>query len=95
MLEPETDLNEGSMNLVSKILLAAIAAWLIGKATKIKLRGTQAEIGAITNAMMASRRFQEELRLPGATIDTVMRKLHLKNATASEFEKILGIRFPL
>jgi len=94
MSEP-ISLNELKLNLVGKIFFAAVAAWLVGRATNLKIRGTQEEISAVTNAMMASRRFQEELSYPGATVESVMQKLGLKHASAREFERILGIQFPL
>ena len=83
------------MNLVGKMMFSAIGAWLVGKATNMMLRGTQAEIDAVANAMMASKRFQEELNRDGATVESVMQKLNLKHATAKEFERILGVPFPL
>ena len=88
-------LNELHLNLLGKIFFAACAAWLVGKATNVKVRGTRAEIDAVTNAMMSSRRFQDELRRPGATVESVMQKLGLKHASAREFERILGVPWPL
>lgn len=95
MSEKEHPLNELKLNLLGKIFFASCAAWLVGKATNMKLRGTQEEVNAVTNAMMASRRFQEELSRPGATVESVMAKLGLKHASAREFERILGVPWPL
>lgn len=88
-------LNELKLNLLGKLFFTACAAWLVGKATNLKVRGTEQEIRAITDAMMASRRFQDELRRPGATVDSVMEKLNLKHASAREFERTLGIPWPI
>lgn len=88
-------LNELKLNLLGKIFIASVAAWLVGKATNLKIRGTPQEVQVIANAMMASRRFQDELNRPGATVDSVMTKLGLKHASTREFERILGIPFPL
>jgi len=88
-------INELHVNLLGKIFFTACAAWLVGKATNIKLRGTQEEIRAVSEAMMSSRRFQEELENPGATMDSVMNKLGLKHASAREFERILNVPWPL
>lgn len=82
-------------NLLGKIFYSTIGAWLVGKATNTILRGTQSEIQAISNAMLASKRFQQELKKPGASVESVMNKLNLKHASAKEFERILGIPFPL
>lgn len=88
-------LNELGLNLLGRLFFASCAAWLVGKATNVKLRGTPEEINAVANAMMASRRFQDELRRPGATVESVVQKLGLKHASAREFEQILGVPFPL
>ncbi len=88
-------LNELKLNLLGKIFFTACAAWLVGKVVNLKVRGTEAEVNAVGNAMMASRRFQEELRAPGATVESVMQKLNLKHASARDFERILGVPWPL
>ena len=88
-------INELRLNLLGKVFFAAVGAWLVGRATNIKIRGTQEEIQAVTSAMMASRRFQEELERPGATVESVMQQLGLKHASAREFERILGVSWPL
>ena len=88
-------LNELKLNLLGKIFFTACAAWLVGKATNVKVRGTEQEIRALSNAMMASKRFQDELRQPGATVESVMAKLGLKHANAREFERVLNVPWPL
>jgi hypothetical protein len=88
-------INELKLNLLGKVFFVALAGWLVGKATNMKLRGSQEEIEAVSNAMMSSRRFQDELARPGASIDSVMDNLGLKHASAQEFERILGIPWPL
>lgn len=95
MADTKQPLNELQLNLLGKIFFTAVGAWLVGKATNMKVRGTEAEVQAVTNAMMASRRFQDELRRPGATVESVMQKLGLKHASAREFERILGVPWPL
>lgn len=88
-------INELRLNLLGKIFFAAVGAWLVGKATNLKIRGTEEEIKAVSDAMMASRRFQDELERPGATVESVMQLLGLKHASAREFERILGVPWPL
>ena len=88
-------INELKLNLLGKIFFASVGAWLVGKAVNMKIRGTPDEIQAVSNAMMASRRFQEELNRDGATVESVMQKLGLKHATAREFERVLGVPWPL
>lgn len=88
-------INELHVNLLGKVLFATCAAWIIGKKVNTKIRGTEAEIKAVTDAMISSKRFQDELKRQGATVATVMDKLGLKHASAKEFERILGIPWPL
>lgn len=88
-------INELGLNLLGKIFFASCAAWLVGKSTNLKIRGTKEEVDAVARAMLASKRFQDELNKPGATVDSVMQKLGLKHASAREFERILGVPFPL
>lgn len=87
--------NELRLNLLGKIFFAAVGAWLVGRATNLKIRGTPDEVEAVTHAMMASRRFQDELSRPGATVEDVMQCLGLRHASAREFERILGVPWPL
>lgn len=93
--EPENLIEGGYLNLTGKILIASLGAWLVGKMVNTKVRGRQDEIQAVANALMASRRFQDELHHPGATVASVMEKLRIKQMSAAEFERVLGVRWPL
>lgn len=93
--DPKQLLEGGYLNLTGKILFASMGAWLVGKLVNMKLRGTQSEINSVANALMASRRFQDELNRPGASVESVMEKLRIKNMTASEFERAMGVPWPL
>lgn len=89
-------LNEGGyLNLTGKIFLASLGAWLVGKVINTKLRGNRDEIQAVSNALMASKKFQDELKRPGASVESVIEKLRIKQMSASEFERVLGVRWPL
>jgi hypothetical protein len=93
--EPEKLNEEGYLNLTGKIFLASLGAWMVGKYVNTKLRGSRDEVAAVSNALMASKRFQEELRRPGASVQSVIEKLHIKQMSAAEFERVLGIKWPL
>lgn len=83
------------LNLAGKLMVAAMGSWLLGKMTNIKLKGSPAEIRAVTNALLSSKRFQDELKKPGATVQSVADKLGLKSMSASQFERTFGVRWPL
>jgi hypothetical protein len=90
------DVNEGAdLSLTGKLFFASLGAWLIGRTVKTKLRGTPDEIRVVANALMSSRRFQDELRRPGASVGSVMEKLKVKQMSADEFERVFGIPWPL
>ena len=82
------------VSTIGKIMLAGIAAWMVGKASRLKVRGTQQEVSAIANALRSSRRFQDEIRKPGATAQSVIQKLNLAKAYGRDFQRILGVPWP-
>lgn len=83
------------MTTFGKLFFAGLAAWIMHRSSKLKIKGSPREIDAIANAIQSSRAFQDEIKKPGATIDSVMEKLKLKYARGEEFERILGVPFPL
>jgi len=94
-MSEKKQINELHVNLLGKIFFTTLGAWLVGKAVNAKIRGSQEQVRAVTDAMLASRRFQEELKRSGATVDSVMHKLGVKHMSAQEFERQLGIPWPL
>lgn len=88
------NLDELHVNFSGKLLLATIAAALVGKAVSTKIVGTKRELDTISKAIVASRAFQEELNKPGATVDSVVEKLRIKHLTASEFESLFRLPWP-
>lgn len=94
-MENKEPINELRVNLLGKVFFATLGAWLVGKYVNTKLRGSQSEIEAVGNALAASRRFQDELNRPGATVESVVQKLGIKHMSASEFERVLGVPWPL
>lgn len=83
------------LNLLGKLLFASVGAWLVGKLTSTKIRGTKQEIQTLANAMVSSKKFQDELKKPGATVQSVANKLGVKNMSASDFKRVFGIPWPL
>ena len=83
------------LNATGKMLLASLGAWMAGKYVSTKLKGTRDEISAIADVLMSSRKFQEELNRPGASVESVIQKLRVKEMSASTFERVFGIKWPL
>jgi len=88
-------INELKLNLLGKIFLGTLSAWLVGKTVNTKLRGSRVQIEAVASVMNASRKFQEEMHKPDASVESVMRALGEKHLAASHFEKTLGVPWPL
>lgn len=93
--EGKTLLVERQLTTMSKILLFIVGAWLVGKFFKLKVRGSQQQISALSSAMMSSKRFQDELKRPGASLNGVLEKLKVKNMDADRFQKTFGIKWPV
>lgn len=86
-------------SLIGKIFYTALGTYLgaslLGKVVNAKIRGTESQINAVYNAMWASKKFHDELKKPGATVDSVVQSLSAKHMTTREFEKVFGIPWPL
>ena len=95
MEDDRQPLNELKLNLLGKIFFGTVAAWLVGKAVSTKLRGSKEQIEAVASALSASRKFQDELNTPGASVESVVQKLGIKHMSASQFERVLGVPWPL
>lgn len=96
MSDDKEQINEFlELNLLGKLLFASVGAWLVGKLTSTKIRGTKQEIQTLANAMVSSKKFQDELKKPGATVQSVANKLGVKNMSASDFKRVFGIPWPL
>jgi hypothetical protein len=93
MSESKLGFNEN--HLLQKIFFASLASWLSGRKLKVRLRGSRQEIDAVAAALLASKRFQEELSRPEASVASVMQKLKMKQLTAAQFEQVFGIPWPL
>jgi len=93
--EGKSLLSEREMPTMSKILLYVVGSWLVGKTIKLKLRGNQKQISALTAALLSSKKFQDELKKPGATMTSIVQCLKDKNADAQRFENTFGIKWPV
>jgi len=82
-------------SLGDRIFMASLGAWIVDRPIDVRLRGTKGQIVALSEALLASKRLHEELNRNEATVETVMNKLRLKQAAASNFESEFGVPWPL
>jgi hypothetical protein len=95
-----TNLKEVKLSWAGKLFFGALAATLGAAVYKrmempVKVRGTPQQLQAISDAIVASRQFQAELQKPGATVESVIQKLQIRNMTKDRFERITGKPWPL
>jgi hypothetical protein len=95
IVEDKKPINELRVSLFGKILFGTLAAWLVGKYVNTKIRGSREQVEAMASALSASKKFQDELMKPGATVDSVIQKLGVKHMSASQFERVMGVPWPL
>lgn len=99
-------LNEIQLSWAGKLFFAGLAAYLTGTALQkfgthappklpFKLRGTPQQINAVVSAIVASKAFQAEVSKSGATVESVIQKLNLKNLTKERFKQLTGKSWPL
>lgn len=96
------NLKEIKLSWAGKLFFAGAAAFIMGKGMQkkrvklpIKVRGTPKQMRAVIDAVVSSREFQREINRPGATIDSVVDKLRLRNMTKQRFAQLTGKPWPL
>ena len=91
--QPLNELHVSS--LFGKLFYASCAAWLVGKLVNMKFRGSRQQAEVLASALISSKRFQDELNRPGASVESVVQKLGIKHMSALQFEKTFGVPWPL
>lgn len=103
---PELTMTE-NLSWTGKLFFAGLAGYLASKALQgynqgqqakqfpFKIKGTPQQIQAVTQMVLSSSAFQAEIRKPGATVDSVIRKLNLQNMTKEKFRLLTGKSWPL
>jgi len=98
--ENEQPIKEFKLSWAGKIFFAGAAAFISGKAGRkqklpIKVRGTPQQMKAVVDAVVSSKKFQQELNRPGATVDSVIDKLRLRNISKNQFQQLTNKPWPL
>lgn len=98
--EDDQLMKEFKLSWAGKIFFAGAAAYILGSAghrqkIPIKVRGTPQQVKAIIDAIVSSKQFQQELSRPGATVDSVIDKLRLRNISKNRFQQLTGRPWPL
>lgn len=83
------------MSLASKIFIASAIAWVTGRATNLKIKGTPSEVEVISGALNASRDLFMTIGNPDLTVEEVVVRLNAKSIAAKNFEMTFGVPWPL
>jgi len=87
--------SDHTLSTVGKLFLAGVAAWVVGRPSGLKLRGTPEQLLAVVEALKAVRTLKDELMKPDVTVQSIVDLVALKDAAAQRFEQVVGIKFPL
>lgn len=89
-------MNEFELSPVGKLFIASVVAWLNNESQlNWNLHGSIDEVKAFTDAILASKKFQELMKNSTASVDDVIMALNAKNKAAKDFETITGKKWPL
>ena len=89
------NLSELSTNkTVQNDLFENVASWLVDSSAESSvLIGTKKRIETVTAVMAASKKFQNELSNPTATLTSINEKLDLKHQAANSFFEVFGVKW--
>lgn len=89
-------LSNYKMTTLGKLVFASIITTMVtGQRSPFKLSGDPRKVEILAKAVQSSKRFQEEVKRPGASVDSVMRALDAKHIDARNFKSIFGADWPL
>jgi hypothetical protein len=91
-----TALSDYKMTTLGKLIFASLLVTMsTGKKSPFKLSGDQKKIDILARVVQSSKNFQEEIKRPGATVDSVIRAMDMKNIDAKNFKSEFGADWPL
>lgn len=89
-------LSNYKMTTLGKLFFASLVTSIMtGQSSPFRLSGDKHKIDIIVQAVRSSKRFQDEIKRPGATVDSVIRAMDLKNVDARNFKHVFGVDWPL
>jgi len=78
-----------------KAFHTAVASYILGEKSNIKIQGSPERIRATKKVIGASRALYEELNNPGASLRSVTKLLEEKRQASNSFQQVTGIRWLL
>lgn len=87
-----------NLSPIGKLFFGGMVAWITNNSKfNFKVRGDQSKVNALTNAIIATKNYNDVLKSENPTIQEVLDKLNTKSVAVKQFEEIMGngFRFPL
>jgi hypothetical protein len=89
-------MNNYKMTTLGKLFFASLlTSMATGQKSPFKVTGDPHKIDILSKAVQSSKKFQDELKRPGATVDSVIRQMDIKNMDAKTFERTFGVKWPI
>jgi len=96
VLPMPTGIETYKMTTLGKLVFASLlASMATGQRSPFKLSGDPKKLEVLAKVVQSSKRFQDEIRKPGASVDSVIRAMDLKNIDARTFRAHFGAPWPL
>jgi hypothetical protein len=84
------------MTTLGKLVFASLlTSMATGNKSPFKLSGDPRKLDVLSKVVQSSKRFQDEIKRPGATVDSVVRAMDIKNMDAGVFRSVFGATWPL
>lgn len=93
-------IKEYKLSWAGKLFFAAAAGYILSNSSTptnipIKIRGSKEQMKTIINAIVSSKKFQQELKKPGATVESVIDKLRIRNISKQQYKNLTGLNWPI
>lgn len=91
------DINEG-LTWAGKLFFTTLATNLAndsGRILPMKIKATPEQIKALAEIILTNKEVQDELKKPGASVESVYMALYKQVANREKFKSIFGQDFPL
>lgn len=90
------ELTANKLTTIGKLFFASLlTSMATGQKTPFRISGDPKKMQALIKVIQSTKAFQDEIKRPGATVDSVMQKLNQKNIDAKTFENVFKAKWPI
>jgi hypothetical protein len=84
------------LTTLGKLFFASLlSSMTTGKKSPFNVTGDKNKIDLLMKVVQSTKKFQDEIKNPAASIDSVIRAMDMKNIDANNFEQIFLFPWPL